>query len=925
MVIIIEDNHNTQANHTELLPPCNGSDDGNYDNQNPQPVSPSFHDDDLNDDEDPSDDHDPSDHSNHHSNDNLNDDNNGRNNKRKRNSRKQKPKKKKNTIFDIDPAKFFMRHQASDPIILECIKPQCVKLVEEAIRLNVCVDPTSSVFEHLMPLDITNTSGLYAMVDELGNVEKIGSTTTFRERNNDYDLSKCSFRKILDLDGVSQEFNCVMEEAYTIIMKMLIEHQDLHTFQRSIYKVLVESGGGALGPKRNIFLQTLELGFQYHCRVTEKVEFVMFEKSKLQALYDQVGGDDLTVVLEALSFLPVGAANRYVRSKCSWKPGDDEKRHSSKIMATECFLSKSNADKWSDTLPFPRHPNPKSAEEIFSSDYSPKQRKNGRKNLGESVNDLLAQPSGLLYIDTNRVLFEEDAHSEHKSVHEFLTKTFDIELRLEFRDEIWVYKCCTDKHGILVHRPLCMASDSQEFISKEIRLIRGITVAILCNLERHFNEEPKLSENDELANPVRAICYFQYAMAAFHGNLRQAAAFYRDAVKLDTFVYPLMEINLGKTPNGHLPRGLREHDRSESRPPPNRLGKDDHRIVQKARAFFCNHDLLRNHEVEEDAAPNVPAVFAQLTEILRSDKGKDGDNLKKRFDSLLLEFRQDSFHVNQLATLWTEHQSNRGNKTIGPGKAVTQLRILENNEEIQEFLDDIGAPTEDVTLSDSFWVRTGNHHRELNQIRCAETGASGWTMEDCPGNHLVLCNFTSEGLKTRFRQKNNRKGETHQSRAVQFQNFGIVKQKRIGRHDSVTHTLVKIAINNSNKGHTAKDKESNEREIDDMIRTRSHDSNPFWVKVNAEVDVEAKNIDNAVKGKRRWKVVEVANFPGVYPILSCYYSNTVGDLFKKTKLDKIKDASRKRLRSRLGVQKDKRIGFDECENPHTLMHFVKRP
>ena len=259
------------------------------------------------------------------------------------------------------------------------------------------------------------------------------------------------------------------------------------------------------------------------------------------------------------------------------------------------------------------------------------------------------------------------------------------ELQRCSRSRIWYYKCNTGEHAIAVHKPFGRASDSRDHVTMEDRFISGINVAILCNVERHFNGTPRLSEKDVLGNPVHAMYYFQYEMHAFHSSLRQAEAFYREAVKLDNSISPLIDNALRKTTDGAVPMGLRKFDRSLSRPPPRRLGKDDHRNVQTARAFFCSNELMKEHREEEDTAQHLSAVFDRLIEILLSGKGSDCDNLKKRFDSIVLELYPNSFYDNHLTNIWSHHRSNPGNKSTGPGKAISRLQILENNEALVEF------------------------------------------------------------------------------------------------------------------------------------------------------------------------------------------------------------------------------------------------
>ena len=260
-------------------------------------------------------------------------------------------------------------HYRADSTALNLVKDYCIDSAQEAMKHNVCEDPTSSAFlEHLFPFDITDDPGLHAIFDEHGNLIKIGSTTSLLLRKQDYDLNKYRFYTILSLDAMTREFNLIMETNYSAMMKTLSEHQDLHPFQHSIYKSLVENGGDKLGPKKNIFLQILELGFQYYCKGTTSVEFIMFEKFKLQAMYDFVNDETAKAINCLLSFLPIEAHDpsvRYSHSKASWNTGSKPEISSSQIMATQCVLGNRNSKNWSDTIPKPAVPNGNNRNEIF--------------------------------------------------------------------------------------------------------------------------------------------------------------------------------------------------------------------------------------------------------------------------------------------------------------------------------------------------------------------------------------------------------------------------------------------------------------------------------------------------------------------------------------------------------------------------------
>ena len=105
----------------------------------------------------------------------------------------------------------------------------------------------------------------------------------------------------------------------------------------------------------------------------------------------------------------------------------------------------------------------------------------------------------------------------------------------------------------------------------------------------------------------------------------------------------------------------------------------------------------------------------------------------------------------------------------------------------------------------------------------------------------------------------------------------------------------------SKKGHTADEKESNMIAVDNLIRKcppteqKAKAHNSFWVRINLNAKTakatEEGDIDNARQNRRKWKEVAKSDYPGGRPVLKCYHSKTIGDLFKNETVNKIKDKS----------------------------------
>jgi hypothetical protein len=71
-----------------------------------------------------------------------------------------------------------------------------------------------------------------------------------------------------------------------------------------------------------------------------------------------------------------------------------------------------------DTLPFAAIPNAKGANKIFNTDqYTAKDKKGARDRLHGYLEDLLKSPYGVMWLDTNKLILEQDP-AFGRTVHE---------------------------------------------------------------------------------------------------------------------------------------------------------------------------------------------------------------------------------------------------------------------------------------------------------------------------------------------------------------------------------------------------------------------------------------------------------------------------------------------------------------------------
>lgn len=127
------------------------------------------------------------------------------------------------------------------------------------------------------------------------------------------------------------------------------------------------------------------------------------------------------------------------------------------------------------------------------------------------------------------------------------------------REEIKLYLDETETHAILLHKPLCVASERRNEIPIEWKIRPGMSAAVLCNVSRMFRGQLVLCPTDQFMNPCNAIMAFQTFSIGYHQGRRQCAAYFRDFVSQSN-VFALKDNGLAKTtiPNAPVAACLRE-------------------------------------------------------------------------------------------------------------------------------------------------------------------------------------------------------------------------------------------------------------------------------------------------------------------------------------------------------------------------------
>jgi len=461
-------------------------------------------------------------------------------------------------------------------------------------------------------------------------------------------------------------------------------------------------------------------------------------------------------------------------------------------------LGKKHRQNRLDAIPVAAIVNAVGRDQIFCAKYSFEQKEAGIGRIEGKCNELFADPKrpGIMFLDRNPVLFDDNKEGKWKTIHLWLRHSFgnDLERVLNIRDEIYVYQHRKNPlHAILVHGSLCLASSSIEGVTDEQRVNRGLTAGILCNVQRFVNGLDFLSSEVNHGNVVEAMVAHQIYKNGFHGGLRQAAAFFRHFCRFDESVKPLTENQLGKI-TGPVPTSLRfTSNVRKSAEVKIRTTKDDHKVIKQARRLLCNHRDLKGRCDDKEAAREVMGpIYTELVELIH--KPGSPEHVRKRLDCLIkYHFKKDSFFPELINEQYEKRRKNSGNPTA---TWHSRQQIKDNNVAFNNLIKNF-APASGESRGNSFWIRTGTiSDRQFKQV--------GWAMHDCistwklietgfPGScEDLFQNLVYSSLVGRLKPKP-LKNETDHARATRHVQYGLSVDRVIGiDNENTLWTLVHL-------------------------------------------------------------------------------------------------------------------------------------
>ena len=138
-------------------------------------------------------------------------------------------------------------------------------------------------------------------------------------------------------------------------------------------------------------------------------------------------------------------------------------------------------------------------------------------------------------VDSNRLITNDDPNSPYKSIHDLVERRGFVKkpLKKNKMHTLYVHRK-SDKHYVIVHSPLHIPSDSQEFIPNKGRVKGGISLTTLKHVTNELRGLPKLRKDQPNDNPMLATYAFQMAKIGMQQFGQVCAMYFRQIVSKPT-------------------------------------------------------------------------------------------------------------------------------------------------------------------------------------------------------------------------------------------------------------------------------------------------------------------------------------------------------------------------------------------------------
>ena len=363
---------------------------------------------------------------------------------------------------------------------------------------------------------------------------KVGSAGNPKYRFANGYVSGTLFLLLLNLDYLPKELDKSLIKLFKIFCRRVINDKNVPKAIRELFRTVILRHGHSFC-KKPIIRLLVEIGCQNRFNLPRGAvkEFLMYEDAKLKQwrLYVNIACAVLFRVMEIYFGITDATADQIallLDMLSSWTTyySAVQGKLSSQKVVTQAVNGPEPLD-WfeTDTLPWPARPNAKNNDEAFSTDYSDKQKRYGRRKVRFTVRR--AGKYTVLILDQNQNPLFPNWGLDRMLVLEYgfipMVKVHQGEIRL--------YLHPTRMVAALVHRPYCIGGDSRIVVKLEHTILRNITNQIMIKTGQWIRGGyRKQTFPNEKADALIA-CFFLLAVhIGFHLHKIHAVAFYKDRI-----------------------------------------------------------------------------------------------------------------------------------------------------------------------------------------------------------------------------------------------------------------------------------------------------------------------------------------------------------------------------------------------------------
>ena len=381
---------------------------------------------------------------------------------------------------------------------------------------------------------------------------KAGSTSNVKHRFNTGYVIGTLFLILLNLDFLPMKLDKALCLLFNQFCLLVINDENVPDALRSLFDTTFNRHGHSLGVKKAMIRQLVEIGCQNRFGLPQGAvkEFLVYDDRRMKEWRSCVDNAFDVIIEVMMKYFGITDASTalqitlFLKIISSWDTfySSVQGKLSTLRTCTQAVNGLVPLD-WheTNTLPWPARPNAKNNSEAFSTEYTEKQKRYGRRKVRFTIRT--ACGFTILMFDQNQNPLFPNWGLDRLIVLEFgfipIVNVHDGEIRM--------YLHPTRMIVAFVHRPYCIGGDSRICVPLDYSVLRNITNQIMIRIGRWTRGGYRgQTFPDENADALLACFFFIAIFSGLHLNKRVASAYHRDALTPDG-VYPCKENSLPKT------------------------------------------------------------------------------------------------------------------------------------------------------------------------------------------------------------------------------------------------------------------------------------------------------------------------------------------------------------------------------------------